>query len=151
MTKGKKRKPENRRRSGGNFSIVDAGKATRFQAGVSANPGGRPRDPITQEMRRLLAEECPLRKDGSTWAQAIARVVLSKALRGDIRYVEVVFDRVEGKAHQAISFSGAVEVNSQISIADTKERLEELMAKIRSRQKSEKEAEKQKQSRALLA
>jgi hypothetical protein len=149
MTKGKKRKPENRRRSGGNVSIVDAGKATRFQAGVSANPGGRPRDPITQEMRRLLAEECPLRKDGSTWAQAIAQVVLSKALRGDIRYVEVVFDRVEGKAHQAISLSGAVEVNSQISIANTKERLKELMAKIRDRQKSEKEAEKQKQPRAL--
>jgi hypothetical protein len=149
MTKGKKHTPENRRRTGGTVSIVEAGKATRFQAGISANPGGRPRDPITQEMRRLLAEECPLRKDGSTWAQAIAQVVLSRALRGDIRYVEVIFDRVEGKAHQAISFSGAVEINSQVSIADMKERLEELMTKIRSRQKSEKEADKQKQPRAL--
>jgi Family of unknown function (DUF5681) len=149
MTKKKRRTPANRRKTGGAVAIVEAGKATRFQPGQSGNLAGRPRNVISIEMKRMLGEMCPLRKDGSTWAQAIAQVVLSKALRGDIRYVEVVFDRVEGKAHQAISLSGAVEVNSQISIAETKERLEKLMAKIRYRQKSEKEAEEQKQSRTL--
>jgi uncharacterized protein DUF5681 len=149
MTKKMRKRSHRNRQLTGNPAIVEVGKATRFRPGISGNAAGRPRDVISIEMKRMLGEECPLRKDGSTWAQAIAQVVLSKALRGDIRYVEVVFDRVEGKAHQSIAFSGAVEVNSQISIVDTKERLKELMAKIRDRQKSEKEAEKQKQSRTL--
>jgi Family of unknown function (DUF5681) len=149
MTKKKKRSPGNRRKTGGAVAIVEAGKATRFQPGQSGNLAGRPRNVISVEMKRMLGEMCPLHKDGSTWAQAIARVVLSKALRGDIRYVEVVFDRVEGKAHQAISFSGAVEIGPPVSVEETKERLNRLVTKIRDRQKSEKETEKQKQPRAL--
>ena len=149
MAKRNRKRSHRNRQLTGNPAIVEVGKATRFQPGVSGNAAGRPRNVISVEMKRMLGEMCPLRRDGSTWAQAIAQVVLSKALRGDIRYVEVVLDRVEGRAHQSIAFSGAVEINSQISIADTKKRLEELVAKIRDHQKSEKEAEKQKQPRAL--
>jgi hypothetical protein len=149
MTKKMRKRSHRNRQLTGNPAIVEVGKATRFRPGISGNAAGRPRDVISLEMKRMLGEMCPLRKNGSTWAQAIAQVVLSRALRGDIRYVEVVFDRVEGKAHQAISLSGAVEISSPVSVEETQERLNQLVTRIRDRQKSEKEAEKQKQPQAL--
>ena len=40
----------------GNPAIVEAGIATRFQAGRSANPGGRPRGTPYADAHRLVAE-----------------------------------------------------------------------------------------------
>jgi hypothetical protein len=142
----KRRQPGKRRKTGKrNTRIVEAGKATRFQQGQSGNPTGRPRDVISQEMRKLSVERCPRFKDERTWARAIALAMFARAIGGDVRAFSEVCDRVEGKPRQPISLSGAVEVSRPVSVEDTKERLNELISKIRERQKSESEADKQKQ------
>jgi hypothetical protein len=146
----KRRKPANRRKTGrGNTRIVEAGKATRFQRGQSGNPTGRPRDVISQEMRKLSVERCPRFKDERTWARAIAMAMFARAISGDVRAFSEICDRVEGKPHQAISLSGAVEVSPPVSVEETQERLNQLITKIRERQKSESEADNQKEPRTL--
>lgn len=146
----KRRQPAKRRKAGkGNTRIVEAGKATRFQPGQSGNPTGRPRDVISQEMRKLSVERCPRFKDERTWARAIAVAIFARAIRGDVRAFSEICDRVEGKPHQAISFSGAVEVSPPVSVEETQQRLDQLISKIRERQKSENQAEKQKEPRTL--
>ncbi len=65
--------------------------------GVSGNPGGRPKTkPLTEELQRLLEEEAPKGK-GQTWATAIAKTLLAKARKGDVRAIAEVANRVEGK------------------------------------------------------
>ena len=76
--------------------------------GVSGNPGGRPRkQPITEELERLLTQEVPNR-EGQTWATVIAEALLQQASRGDVRAVSELANRVEGKPIQALN------VNSEI-------------------------------------
>jgi hypothetical protein len=70
--------------------------------GVSDNPGGRPRKrPISDEIERLLQGEAP-NASGKTYATALAEVLLNQALKGDLRAIAEVANRVEGKPLQAV-------------------------------------------------
>jgi hypothetical protein len=74
----------------------------RWQPGQSGNPGGRPKRRLIDE----LLEELLLTEDSKV-AEAIARALLAKAKRGDLRAVQLVVERVQGRPKQAMELSGS--------------------------------------------
>lgn len=78
---------------------------TRFKKGQSGNPKGRPRSAVISDtLRARLAEAPPGEQDADvrTYADAIARALIDKALTGDVAAIKEVGDRTEGKARQAV-------------------------------------------------
>jgi hypothetical protein len=73
-----------------------------FMPGQSGNPNGRPHARgLIAALRLKIAEITP---DGRTIEQHLIDVLLQEALRGKHRVpaVELIFDRLEGKAHQRL-------------------------------------------------
>lgn len=62
-----------------------------FKPGETGNPrGSSTTQRLTSALKQLMDK-----KEGID--EALANVVVSRALRGDIRYMELLFDRVDGK------------------------------------------------------
>ena len=81
---------------------------TRWKKGQSGNPKGRPRSSILSDaMRAALAEAPPGEHDPNvqSYADAIARALIDKALAGDVAACKEIADRTEGKARQAVVLS----------------------------------------------
>ena len=77
--------------------------------GVSGNPGGRPKTkPLTEELERLLEQEAPNGK-GETWGARIAKALVVKASKGDVRAISELANRLEGKPLQAIEMDENVQ------------------------------------------
>jgi hypothetical protein len=75
-----------------------------FKAGNSAGAKGR-RDSITDVLRRRLPE-IRVEDDGRSNAELIADMLLEEAIeKGNIQAAREIFDRVEGKAKQAIDIT----------------------------------------------
>ena len=66
------------------------------------NMKGAPKLPNLEE---LMAEVLDEQKDGKTAAQQILAKLVAKAIKGDIRAAEVLFDRGYGRAKQAIDLN----------------------------------------------
>jgi hypothetical protein len=67
----------------------------RFQKGFSGNPNGRPKSAIFSDvLRGQLSESGDL--------ELIAASLISKAKRGDLEAVKIIFERLEGKPKQFI-------------------------------------------------
>src|SRR3972149_1831320 len=86
---------------------MDAGAITRrspipgahppWKPGQSGNPSGRPKSkPITEALLKAVNPA------------AFAEKLVELAMRGDIRAISEVLDRIEGKAQQSIEHSGDV-------------------------------------------
>jgi len=68
----------------------------RFRPGVSGNPIGRPKaTTVTETLRKLLEETTDV---GMTYREAVARRLLMLAVKGDMRAMSYLVDRVDGKA-----------------------------------------------------
>lgn len=61
---------------------------TQFKPGVSGNPAGRPKDPLLAALKRKMTPQ---------QAADLMGVLLAKALEGDMRALEMVWDRLAGK------------------------------------------------------
>lgn len=59
-----------------------------FVRGQSGNPGGRPRDPLLHALRKKLTAK---------QAGALMDVLVKQALSGDMKSMEMIWDRVAGK------------------------------------------------------
>ncbi len=91
----------NRRRDGTFGEGNSLGK--KWQSGQSGNVKGRPKDALlTKEIRAQLNE---VRDDGKTNAQAIAESMISRAIKGDVRAADLIFNRIEGKPLQSVDLS----------------------------------------------
>lgn len=78
-----------------------------WKPGESGNPKGRPKkDSITKAIQTLMDEGI----DGQPLYDAIARVAVQKALRGDRHFWQFVIERCDGKIADALQQSGEVEV-----------------------------------------
>jgi Family of unknown function (DUF5681) len=78
------------------------GSRTQFRTGESGNPGGRPRQSVSEAYRAQLSQSKKGDRQKRTYAELIADAQIRKALRGDTMAAKEVTDRVEGKARQAV-------------------------------------------------
>jgi Family of unknown function (DUF5681) len=69
-----------------------------FQPGVSGNPGGRRKKPITDEVLKKLLE---IRRKKSR-AERIAEKIVAGAEKGKLDFINVALDRSEGKPLQGL-------------------------------------------------
>lgn len=75
---------------------------TRFQKGESGNPNGRPSGASLQMAIRRLAEMSLPRNASRSYVEAVAERLWNKALRGDIRAIRIVLERIDGKVVQPV-------------------------------------------------
>ena len=107
MKTKKKRPPENKRKSNGQFAKGNK-LGHRFAPGVSGNPGGRPKIKVVSEAARaLLASPVPGDKYGRTFAEAIVQTLGVQAVAGNISAASELTDRAEGRAPMAVQISEA--------------------------------------------
>lgn len=72
-----------------------------WKPGESGNPGGRPRKRlIDRELEEMLSSE------DSSLAKAIAKALVNRARRGDLKAIQLVAERTEGRPRQAMEVSG---------------------------------------------
>ncbi len=50
---------------------------------------------LAESLRELMAQQTP---DGRTLADRLVGLIVAKALAGDIRFIRLIFERLEGKA-----------------------------------------------------
>jgi Family of unknown function (DUF5681) len=81
-------------------------RETQFKPGQSGNPGGRPRGvSLTKLISGLLEKEefQGVSLEGRKVADALAFVIVKKAIEGDYRFVELVMNRIDGKVPNTIA------------------------------------------------
>lgn len=94
-------------------------EATQFKKGQSGNPKGRPKANLTSILKEEVAKQ--LRAKGKSVeidgvkvsvAQALIKKLIGKALNGDMKAMQMLFDRNDGKCvetvQQQIKLDGAV-------------------------------------------
>ena len=127
-----KRKPRNRRGSGGERTtraLVEAGYSTRFQPGQSGNPLGRPSTKLLRNLARELAEERDAKKrkqKARVWIEALDR----KACKGSLGHFEMLLRLLEEDAGVDLRIAGPGGGDIPVKPAHTSEELLELMRAI---------------------
>ena len=95
---------------------------TKFKKGQSGNPKGRPplRD-IKEVLKDLLSQE----KNGSQLIDGLMTVVVNKALKGDLKAVDMLLSYTFGKATQRTEVTGAEgeKIDFTINVVQGKENL----------------------------
>jgi uncharacterized protein DUF5681 len=96
-----------------------------WKPGQSGNPSGQRRAELSDLIDGVLSEELPRAKvKGETQKKTIIRGIAARAVQGDLRASEFLFDRIYGKPFQ----SSAVDVT--LDDAGRQQRLAELRAMI---------------------
>jgi hypothetical protein len=95
---------------------------TKFKKGQSGNPKGRPpiRD-IKVVLQDLLSQE----KNGTQLIDGLMSVVVNKALKGDLKAVDMLLSYSYGKATQRTEITGAEgeKIDFTINVVQGKENL----------------------------
>ena len=95
---------------------------TKFKKGQSGNPKGRPplRD-IKEVLKDLLSQE----KNGTQLIDGLMSVVVNKALKGDLKAVDMLLSYSYGKATQRTEITGAEgeKIDFTINVVHGKENL----------------------------
>lgn len=92
----------------------------KFKPGQSGNPNGRPKGArsLSTILREMLEEEIDVNIDGvksrKQFQEVIIRKLLKKANDGDMRAIEHIFDRIEGKAKQNLDVTSNGETVGQV-------------------------------------
>ena len=104
-----------------------------WKPGQSGNPRGRPRKQLIDE-----ALEDLLASNGSEAAQDVAVALLKRARKGDIRAIQLIAERTQGKPRRAIEISGpdggAVEID-RMTDEQLDQRINKLLAQCNSERK----------------
>ena len=84
-----------------------------WKPGQSGNPNGRPKKPLTEAYKAILAKPIPDEiaaklkvKQGTTYAEVIALALAREAVKGKVAAAAELADRVEGRVPQPQEFSG---------------------------------------------
>lgn len=67
-----------------------------FMPGQSGNPGGRPKGKSLTAVLRELLNQIP-QGDNKELKEAVVKALIGKALTGDTRALDIIFDRTDGK------------------------------------------------------
>jgi hypothetical protein len=85
-----------------------------FKEGESGNPAGRPKGSknLSTILKEMLEEEIEITLDGKKerkqFKDIIVRRLVKKANDGDLRAIQEIFDRTEGKAKQEVEQSTTI-------------------------------------------
>lgn len=71
-----------------------------FKKGESGNPNGRP--PVLPDLKAAIARCLADEKDGLTALDAVLMALRARAIKGDVRAAQELFDRGFGKSTQII-------------------------------------------------
>ena len=98
----KSKKPTKRKKTTDKqWNNSGAENLTPWKKGQSGNPNGRPRhDRCITDLLKLKGEE--VESDGKTKLQAVIDRLYMKAQEGDLKAIDMIFDRQEGKAAQKL-------------------------------------------------
>ena len=98
-----------------------------FKPGVSGNPKGKPKG--ARHFSTLIREAIKAVAEGDSEPQDILMVkaLAKKAKAGDLKALDMVFDRVDGKAEQTINLDGEMTINDGL----TQEEKEALLSLIK--------------------
>jgi hypothetical protein len=119
------------KRRGGNPENL---RPYRFKPGQSGNPGGRPRNPISDAARRLASRRFEDDKERRSWAEMMVLAVAKQAAKGNVQAFAVLADRIEGKVVSKMELGGPQGGSIPIEYKSPEEneaRLAELLARHR--------------------
>ena len=110
-------------------------EAHAFQAGQSGNISGRPKSLMAAAYRRALERKIVNDPQGRTYADALAEKMVALGLKGDVKALAEVTDRVDGRPQQAITMDGdgsglSIEI-ATMTPEQKRERVAQLLAKAR--------------------
>lgn len=98
---------------------------TRWKSGQSGNPKGRPKK--LPDIDKLIYKAMSEKKDKVSAIEAVIKALRAKAVKGDIRAIEILLDRYYGKVKQSIDLDGEVSFNKKIDLSNlTDEQLRQL-------------------------
>jgi hypothetical protein len=97
-----------------------------FQKGQSGNPKGRPKSPL-RDIKEVLKDLLSQEKNNSQLIDGLMTVVVNKALKGDLKAVEMLLSYTYGKPTQKTEITGAEGAPIEVVSNDlTKLNLDEL-------------------------
>lgn len=100
-----------------------------WRPGQSGNPGGRPRKRLIDD-----ALEDLLSSNDAQAARDVASALLKRARRGDLRAIQLIAERTQGKPTGAVEISGpdggALEID-RMTDEELDQRINELMAQLK--------------------
>ncbi len=112
---------------------------TPWKPGQSGNPGGRPRKQLLDELLEDL-----LTSNHSELARELAGALIARARKGDIRAIQLIAERTQGKPTQGIGIAADIGSNTtllerlqrarehvEMSDAELQERIDTLTAELR--------------------
>lgn len=107
----------------------------KFKKGESGNPKGRPKGTL-RDIKIVLQDLLSQEKNGTQLIDGLMSVVVNKALKGDLKAVDMLLSYTFGKATQRTEITGAegepIEVKHDLSKLNINElkQLKEITSKL---------------------
>ena len=115
MVESLEEKRTNREISNANLKVI--------QPGQVLNPGGRPKGTSLTAVLRELLNQIP-KGDNKELKEAVVKALIKKALTGDTRALDIIFDRTDGKV--TLPIGGDIEKPFYSIIVQTEEGKKDL-------------------------
>ena len=116
----------------GNPELRHIGVATRFKAGVSGNPAGRPRK-LTRILERILDSVYPGEGEKRTYGEVLVQAIVERAINGSDALVALIFERIEGKVPAAHEHSGRDGTEITLSLEEIDAKIVEIVSEAQAR------------------
>jgi hypothetical protein len=96
----------------------------KYKKGQSGNPNGRPKSAL-KDIKVVLQDLLSQEKNGTQLIDGLMSVVVNKALKGDLKAVEMLLGYTYGKATQRTEITGAEgeKIDFTINVVQGKENL----------------------------
>jgi len=108
----------------------------KYKKGQSGNPNGRPKGTSLRDIKVVLQDLLSQEKNGTQLIDGLMSVVVNKALKGDLKAVDMLLSYTFGKATQRTEITGAegeaIEIKhdlSKLNIDELKQ-LKEITTKL---------------------
>ena len=99
----------------------------KYKKGQSGNPNGRPKGTSLRDIKVVLQDLLSQEKNGTQLIDGLMSVVVNKALKGDLKAVDMLLSYTFGKATQRTEITGAEGAPIEVVNNDlTKLNLDEL-------------------------
>jgi len=96
-----------------------------FKKGQTGNPNGRPKGSSLRDIKVVLQDLLSQEKNGTQLIDGLMSVVVNKALKGDLKAVDMLLSYTFGKATQRTEITGSEgeKIDFTINVVQGKENL----------------------------